>query len=368
MSTPVEGGRGVRFRVLGFPVHIDLTFVLVMGILGWFSGANSVTEILTWLVVAALAVLVHELGHAIVARTTGARPAIALTGFGGVTTYSPPGPVSRSRSLAISLAGPFAGLAVGGLLWVVWRAVRADLMPDGIAWNALHFGIFTTIAWSVLNLLPILPLDGGQAMREVIPGPPEARTRRAAIVSLVVLVPLFALSLYWNQLFVAIFLMIFGLNNVQIVRASSAQARPVPGGGGGTGLPPGVSPEEAVVSLLWQGATVQARQALAGLPEGTAVDLAVHGAVMATTGEIRQGLVLLQQERERRPDDDNVVALLVLTHALLHDWDAVAADLGSDYAPLIPLAVAERAIREAADSGRPDVAARLGAIPRPGAG
>ena len=37
------------------------------------------------------------LGHAVVARTTGARPAIALAGFGGLTTFEPPRPLSRGR-------------------------------------------------------------------------------------------------------------------------------------------------------------------------------------------------------------------------------------------------------------------------------
>jgi hypothetical protein len=58
------------------------------------------------------------------------------------------------------------------------------------------------------------------------------------------------------------------------------------------------------------------------------------------------------------------VALLVLTHTLRHDWDAVVADLQAPYAGLIPLGVVERAMQEATASGREDVAARLSAIPR----
>jgi len=358
----VEGGRGLRLRVFGFPVHVDLSFFLIMGFIGWLSGASSPRNIVVWLVVAALAVLVHELGHAFMARTTGARPEIALTGFGGVTMYVPPRPLSRGRSLAIAVAGPLAGLAVGALLWTVRRTVGADLVTGTIADRALFYGLFTTIAWSVLNLLPVLPLDGGQAMRELLPGKPEVRARRAAIVSIVVLVPLFGLALWANQMFVAVFLLLFAFTNLQAARAGRPGAA---ASGGPVSGAPALTPEQTVVGLLWQGATDQARRTLEALPPGTPVDLAVHGAVLATTDQPGQGLALLAQERARRPGDGNVVALLVLAHTLRHDWDAVLADLQSGYASLIPLGVVDRAMQEATGSGREDVAARIGAMPRP---
>lgn len=362
MSTPVEGGRGVGSRVFGVPVHIDLSFVLVMGFIGWLSGANSVGRLLIWLVIAALAVLLHELGHAVVARTTGAEPVIALTGFGGVTMYSPPRPVSRGRSLSIALAGPFAGLAAGGVLWGVHGAVSGDVEPGGLVAFGLWASMFTTIAWSVLNLVPVLPLDGGQALRELLPGPPEVRARRAAIVSIAVLVPLFAVAVWADLIFAAVFLLLFGFTNLQAVlnRPASAGRPGAPAAG-----PPAQSPEQAVVGLLWQGAPARARATLESLPPGTPVDLAVHGAVLASTDQQEQGQALLLQELSRRPSDVDVVALLVLAHTLRHDWEAVAADLQSSYAPLVPLAVVERALQEATASGRPDVVARLSALPRP---
>jgi Zn-dependent protease len=367
VNTPVEGGRGVGLRVFGIPVHIDLSFVLVMGFIGWLGPVRTLRDIVIWLVVAALAVLVHELGHAVVARSTGARPVIALTGFGGVTFYSSPHELSRGRSLAISVAGPFTGLAVGALLWGAERTVGADLDRSSVAALALGYGLFTTIAWSVLNLLPVLPLDGGQAMRELLPGSPEVRARRAAVVSLTLLVPLFGLALWTSNVFVAVFLLLFGFTNLQTVLAGSGRAESGPGGARhpGAPAPATLSPEQAVVGLLWQGATVQARQMLESLPQGTTVDLAVHGVVLATTGQPQQGEALLRQEMARRPADRNVAALLVLAHTLRHDWDAVVADLQSGYAAIVSLSVVERAVQEAVGAGRPDVAARLNAMPRP---
>ena len=68
----VEGGRPIaRFRVLGFPVTVDISFLIVIGILGWYPGVE-VRDVAIWIVLATVSVLVHELGHAVVARTTGA--------------------------------------------------------------------------------------------------------------------------------------------------------------------------------------------------------------------------------------------------------------------------------------------------------
>ena len=357
MSTPVEGGRGLRLRLFGFPVHIDVSFVLIMGLIGWLSGVRTARDLVLWLVVAALAVLLHELGHAFVARTTGARPAIALSGFGGVTTYVPPRPLSRARSFSIAVAGPITGLAVGAVVWGVRAAVYDGLVSGDLLERATFFGIFTTIAWSALNLLPVLPLDGGQAMRELLPGTPEVRARRAAIVSIVVLVPLLGVAVWANQSWTAAFLVFFGISNALSLRTAPS------GGPGQQDAAPRLTPEQAVVGLLWQGARVQARQALESLPPGTPVDLAVHGAVLASTDQPEQGLALLTQEVARRPGDPNPVALLVLAHTLRHDWASVESTLTGPLAPVVPLAMVERVMQEATAAGRPDVAERIARLP-----
>ena len=173
MSTDVQGGRPLgRFRVLGFPVHIDLTFVLFVGFLG-FSQGLTLSELVVWVLVAVVSVLLHELGHAVLARRTGASPAITLMAMGGVTTYSPPRQLSRLESLGISLAGPAVGLVLGGALVLL----RPDEDPPGLVGFALRAAIFTTVGWSLFNLLPIVPLDGGQALRELLPGEPHRAGR-----------------------------------------------------------------------------------------------------------------------------------------------------------------------------------------------
>jgi Zn-dependent protease len=362
-GTAVQGGRRLRLRVLGFPVHIDLSFVIIMSILGYGGMTRgSLRDLGIWLLVATASVLIHELGHAVVARTTGASPEIALTGFGGVTTWVPPAQLSRVRSLAISLAGPLVGLVAGMGLLVLWRSVGDSL--DGTSWQrtAIWYGVWTCLGWSVINLLPVLPLDGGQAMRELLPGSQQVRARRAARVSIVAVLPVVAVAFWLQQPWVGLFFLFFGVSNELALR----QAPPGLPQGGPAGQVAPMAPEQAVVALLWQGAADQARRTMEELPPGTTLDLAVHGAVMALTGQPDQGFALLHQEFERRPGDPNVAALLVLARALGHDWAGLDAELRGPAGAAAPGSVLQRAAQEAIAAGRADVAERITTAPERG--
>ena len=356
-SGPVEGGRPLlKGKVLGFPVHLDLSFVVVMAVLGWMS-AYSTVGLIVWLLITPVAVLVHELGHAVVARTTGAKPEIALAGFGGVTSFTPPREISRARSIAISLAGPGVGLAIGVVLLLIDRSV-GEITNDW-AWYALRFGIFTSLGWSVLNLLPVLPLDGGQAMREFLPGDPVTRLRRAALVSMVVAVgaAIAVWTLLPGGLFLTLFLGFFAVSNFLTLRDLS-QNRSV-SSDGLRGPRPGQSPETMIVEMLWRNQAERARQVMQSLPDSTPIDLALHGAVLSLTGDPAQGHALLEQETARRPADPNLAAILALTQALEHNWDALVHTLQGPFGPLIPPPVLDRAMTEARATGREDVAGRI---------
>lgn len=363
MSTSVEGGRALlRTRVLGFPVHLDVSFVLVVALLGYRPGV-SVRDFALWMVIAPLAVLTHELGHAMAARAAGASPNIALIGFGGVTTFTPPGPLSRSRSLGISLAGPGVGLLLGLALIVADRIVGHNLDPYGWQDVALRIGKFTCLAWSVLNLLPVLPLDGGHALRELLPGDPATRTRRAALVSVVVAGLTAVAALLTGLVFLGLFLLFFAVNNLLTLRELSGRGHANDPTGPGS-LPVG-TPEQAVVAQLWRSDPDGARRMMEKMSPDVPVDLAVHGAVLALTGDREGGHALLDQEIRRRPGDANAVALLLLTQVLEHDWDAVLVTLHGPLGPTVPEAVIERAVLEARETGGEDVAGRIAAHHRP---
>src|ERR1700722_9225169 len=117
----------LAFRLGSIPVQVHGSFLLVVVLLGMLGGDPS--GILLWIVVVFIGVLLHELGHALVGRSFGLTPQIDLIGFGGLTSWgdgkSALGPPKR---IAISLAGPFTGIAIG-IGTLVYVRARAGLSP-----------------------------------------------------------------------------------------------------------------------------------------------------------------------------------------------------------------------------------------------
>lgn len=306
MSHLVEGGRPLaKVRLFGFPVTVDISFVVVVAILGWYPGVT-VTSFVVWLVMVPLAVLVHELGHAFVARTTGARPSITLAGLGGLTTYAPPTPLSRARSIAISTAGPAVGIVVGLALLVLDRAPGLD---GGLGQTVLDLAVFTTLGWSLLNLLPILPLDGGQTLRELLPGSPARRAVRAAAVSIVFAVLAAVLAYRAGLVFGALLAAFFVITNVMTVRDARQLDR--------------VDVNQRVVHLLWAGRGEEARALLAEQGPATPVHSLVRAAVRAAGEDPAGGRAELEAAVAADPADPRAAGLLVLALRQREDWRAV---------------------------------------------
>ena len=140
----------------GFPVEINLSFLLLLGlVLLSFGGLFGV-----FIVCLAFAgVLLHELGHALVARKLGVRVSGIELGFFGGAAKMVELPRTANHELAIAAAGPAVSLMLGGL---------------GLGLGAvLHSPLVSTIGWINLvlagfNLIPALPMDGGRILRALL--------------------------------------------------------------------------------------------------------------------------------------------------------------------------------------------------------
>jgi Zn-dependent protease len=319
MTMPmVEGGRPIlSVRVLGFPVTVDISFVVIVAILGWVPGRTTATSFVVWLLMVPLAVLVHELGHAFVARTTGAHPVITLAGLGGLTSYVPPAPLSRARSIAISVAGPAVGIVIGLALLAYARGVGVG---DGLARDVVGTAIYTTLGWSVLNLLPILPLDGGQTLRELLPGSPAKRAVRAAVVSIVVAVLAAVAAVKAGLVFGALLAAFFVYSNVMTVRSARDLEK--------------VDVNQRLVRLMWAGRTADAHDLLADQPaDATTVHPLVRATVRAATDDPDAGRGELETAVRLHPGDPTAASLLLLLHRTRDDWPAVRDLLAGGAAP-----------------------------------
>lgn len=159
-----------HFRVAGIPVRIEPLFWLVAVFIAYNLGDARL--IIMWVGVVLVSVLVHELGHAIALKGFGQPSSIVLHGFGGVTRSR--GRLSKARSIIVTLAGPLSALLLLGLPAYLLRerefgldAYRSAGNVFGL-WPIIVFAAYVNIWWSIANLLPIRPLDGGNVMTELI--------------------------------------------------------------------------------------------------------------------------------------------------------------------------------------------------------
>jgi Zn-dependent protease len=143
-------------RVFGFPVEINISFLLLLALV--FVAYGGLSGVLV-VGLAFASVLLHELGHALVARRLGVHVSgIELSFFGGAAKMVQM-PRSADHEIAIAAAGPAVSLVLGGA---------------GLGLGALlHAPLFGMIGWINLvlagfNLIPALPMDGGRILRALL--------------------------------------------------------------------------------------------------------------------------------------------------------------------------------------------------------
>ena len=200
-----DSSRGeLQFRLFGIPVRVHPWFWLTILIMG----ANQETgAALIWIAVCFVSILLHELGHVWAYHAFGERGSVVLYGFGGMAV--PDRDVQRTTraQVMISLAGPLADFCLAGVVVIVallagakvfigFRmyvipTVGAYLFSDNMSPSHLHYWnvlindlLFVNFYWGLMNLLPVYPLDGGQAARALFERAHPSRGRwRSLIVS-----------------------------------------------------------------------------------------------------------------------------------------------------------------------------------------
>ncbi|MFO1093658.1 MAG: site-2 protease family protein [Planctomycetaceae bacterium] len=159
----------LQFTLFGFPVRVTPWFWLTGVMLGFDllqNRENGLLLLLMWLGVLFVSILVHELGHATIANLFGYPPSIVLYHFGGLAFYEPAYGYTTPKAILISFAGPAFGFVLGGAVYGLSQLVP----PENVSYVgrfALAQLFWVNIAWGLVNLLPVLPLDGGQITREV---------------------------------------------------------------------------------------------------------------------------------------------------------------------------------------------------------
>lgn len=184
------------FCLFGIPIVISPFSWLILAVLGGgldMNDAGDLSNILIFVAAGMLALIIHELGHALVGRALGgAVYGIAIQGL-GAATYSRP-PAGKWPYFLMVLAGPLAtllpalvagfvlglqtcGNPVAGIVmaytlplgiappdWVREALLEGDGVPTPFAATLYMQTFRVSVWWCIFNLLPILPMDGGHLL------------------------------------------------------------------------------------------------------------------------------------------------------------------------------------------------------------
>lgn len=141
------------FRI---PIRIHPLFWLLALLIGFLNSREPV-QIFIWVIVILLSVLIHELGHALTGKLFSQKVSIELFAFGGMT-YREGKRLSLGKEFLVVLAGPLFGFILFVISFLLLGVIQNK---ESLFFFALHITTFVNLIWTILNLLPVLPLDGG---------------------------------------------------------------------------------------------------------------------------------------------------------------------------------------------------------------
>ncbi len=183
------GTRWQLFRLFGIPVSLDLSWLIILALLtltlaglfptlmqqfypevaarqapGFYWGVALLTAVLFF-----VCILLHEFGHALVARQQGLPiRGITLFLFGGVAEIREE-PVSARTEFLMAIAGPLVSAGLVGLFALLtWVGHEAGWTP--IVVIMLGYLAFINLLILAFNLVPAFPLDGGRVLRSILWG------------------------------------------------------------------------------------------------------------------------------------------------------------------------------------------------------
>ena len=176
MFEPNQTAFDLRFRLFGTPIRVHPGFWLSVILLGlpWVNIGFGFLAL--WVGRVFFSLLFHDFGHIIVGRFCGRPGSIVLYSLGGLRTGNDQG-LRRGQRIAIYLAGPVAGLLLYGIVHLVRDHLISQIPQQFLIQNPTLVQVIDrgtpmllgiNLIWSLLNLVPILPLDGGMIGMEIL--------------------------------------------------------------------------------------------------------------------------------------------------------------------------------------------------------
>jgi stage IV sporulation protein FB len=232
-----------QFFLAGFPVRVTWLFWVISALWGYdwargldeeyhsyqihdvgFQSPGPFVLLFIWVAVSFLSILIHELGHSLAMRYYGIASHIILYHFGGLAVPDGTGAWRGRRGpgrwgqIIISAAGPLLQLAFGVAVAVLAQIMGFSVGQAAYLWNwwipwgggelprnAVMMGlidacVLTSIFWSILNLIPVLPMDGGNIAEQLISIYQAYNARRDAIIVSIVVAIVVAMFGFTRQM------------------------------------------------------------------------------------------------------------------------------------------------------------------------
>jgi Zn-dependent protease len=162
------------FTAFGVPVRFHFTFLLLVAfliMLGLEDGPSAIGDI-TFISSLFASVILHELGHAVVARHYGVKTIeIVMFPIGGVARLERTPPARKE--LWIAAAGPLVNLVIAGILFGIAAFTKGSVAGVETLVHPSEANLLERIAYgnlilALFNLLPAFPMDGGRILRSVL--------------------------------------------------------------------------------------------------------------------------------------------------------------------------------------------------------
>ena len=206
-AEPASTRLDLRFELAGVRVRVHPMFWLVAALLGL---RLPIAEQALFVSVVFVSVLTHEMGHALGGRAIGQRPHVVLHSLGGSTvSEATVEEESGWQRGLVTLAGPLAnGLLVLAALAMSLEGSTRSGLPGAVRFHLL----WVNVVWSLFNLLPIIPLDGGWAMQRFLTSiGGETGYASSSIVSFVTVGIVALLAWRMSQPFLALYMVYFAV-------------------------------------------------------------------------------------------------------------------------------------------------------------
>ncbi|MCM8531475.1 MAG: hypothetical protein NE330_09970 [Lentisphaeraceae bacterium] len=198
----------MRLSIFRFPLKVEFSFAFILIIFlqhDLEQGQYELFVIKAFVIFFSL--IIHELGHAFALRKFGIESEIRIHCFGGTCISSISRKLKHWQDMLVSIAGPMCDFVLAAVFFIV-LLFKTNFTPTQI--YVFEFIVIINVFWGIFNLIPLLPMDGGQALRSLLL---HFKIKKAIPISffvsgtLLVLCAIWAVNSghLWNIMLVALF-------------------------------------------------------------------------------------------------------------------------------------------------------------------